>query len=139
MPITIAASWPAAVSPNSPDPDGNYEVTGPQVFRFEYGYLLTNGSTAIAPPLDLNSRSDFSQIAAIIVNIATIDPESKVLVTDLQIASLATQLSDFQPGRAPGFLRGLWQTTLDTNATLPRPALSGIRLYERVFYLPPNL
>ena len=27
--------------------------------------------------------------------------------------------------------------TLDANASLPRPAISGIRLYERYFYLSP--
>jgi hypothetical protein len=138
MPITIAASWTAATS--SSQSDAAYEVIGAQVFRFEYGYLLTNGSTATTPPVDGNSHADLSQIAAIIVDIAVIDPKGKVLLTDAQIASLAAQLGDFQSGRAPGFLRGQWQTTLDTNTTLPRPAVSGIRLYERIFYLsPPNL
>lgn len=140
MPVTIAASWPAAVSPSSTDPNGNYEVIGPQVFRFEYGYLLTSGSTAITPPYDGNSHADLSQIAAIIVNIAVIDPRSKVLLTDAQIASVAGQLTDFRANRGPGDLRTLWQTALDTNTTLPRTAVSGIRLYERIFYLsPPNL
>ena len=145
MPITIgpstqvpAGTWPNAVSASAVDPD--YEVIGSQVFRFEYGYLLTNGSVTIAPPVDGNSHADLSQIAAIMVNIAVIDPKSKVLLTPAQITSLAAQLSDFRPGRGPGDVRGLWQSTLDTNTTLPRPALSGIRLYERIFYLsPPNL
>jgi hypothetical protein len=113
-------------------------VIGPQVFRFEYGYLLTNGSVTITPPLDGSSHADLSQIAAIMVNIAVIDPKSKVLLTNAQLTSLAAQLSDFQTGRPPGYLRGLWQTALDTNTTLPRPALSGIRLYERIFYLSPS-
>jgi prepilin-type N-terminal cleavage/methylation domain-containing protein len=138
MPITIAASWPAATS--SSQADVAYEVIGSQVFRFEYGYLLTNGSTVIAPPVDGNSHADLSQIAAIIVTIAVIDPKSKVLITDAQIASLAGQLIDFRAGRGPGDLRAQWQTILDTNTTLPRSAVTGIRLYERIFYLsPPNL
>ena len=36
-------------------------------------------------------------------------------------------------GMAPGQLRNKWQNTLNANTTLPRPAISGIRLYERFF------
>ena len=68
----------------------SYEVIGPQVFRFEYAYLLrANGSLSITPPADI------SGIAAIIVDIAVIDPKSKVLLTNAQIATLAGQLPDY--------------------------------------------
>jgi hypothetical protein len=104
-------------------------VIGAQVFRFEYCYLLrTNGSLSITPP------SDISGIAAIIADIAVIDSNSKVLLTNAQIASLAAQLVDYTAAMAPGQLRTQWQNTLDTNTALPRPAVSGIRLYERYFY-----
>ena len=79
-------------------------------------------------------------VAAIVVDIAVIDPKSKVLITDAQITSLAGQLSDYSANMVPGQLRNNWQNTLNTNTTLPRPAVSGIRLYERFFYLsPPTL
>ena len=40
----------------------------------------------------------------------------------------------------PGQLRAQWQNKLDGITNLPRPAISGIRLYERYFYLsPPTL
>jgi hypothetical protein len=154
MPLTIGPSaqvplgtWPAATS-NSLS-DAAYEVIGPQVFRFEYCYLLTSGTLSIVPPLDGDSHADFSQIAAILVDIAVIDPKSKVLLNNAQIASLAGQLTDWPlntSGQKPGYLRTQWQNTL--NALIanqppptppPRPALSGIRLYQRCFYLsPPN-
>ena len=51
--------------------------------------------------------------------------------------SLAGQLGDYTSGMVPGQLRNNWQNTLNANTTLPRPALSGIRLYERFFYLSP--
>jgi hypothetical protein len=83
-------------------------------------------------------------VAAIIVDIAVIDPKSKVLVTDAQMASLAGQLIDHSPTMGPGDLFGWdtnngdpadgWQTALN-KSTLPRPAISGIRVYERYFYL----
>ena len=132
MPLTISATWPAASS--SSQADTAYEVIGPQVFRFEYCYLLTSGSLSISPPASI------SQIAAFVVDIATIDPQSKVLLTNTQIASLAGQLSDYAANMVPGQLRNNWQNTINANTTLPRPALSGVRVYERFFYLsPPTL
>ena len=132
MPLTISATWPAATS--SSQADTAYEVIGPQVFRFEYCYLLTSGSLSISPPASI------SQIAAFVVDIATIDPQSKVLLTNTQIASLAGQLSDYTSNMVPGQLRNNWQNTINANTTLPRPSLSGVRLYERFFYLsPPTL
>ena len=43
---------------------------------------------------------------------------------------------DFTRTAAPGPVVTQWQTALDANTLgLPRPAISGIRLYERYFYL----
>ena len=132
MPLTISATWPAATS--SSQADTAYEVIGPQVFRFEYCYLRTSGSLSITPPPNI------SGIAAFVVDIATIDPQSKVLLTNTQIGSLAGQLSDYAANMVPGQLRNNWQNTINANTTLPRPALSGVRVYERFFYLsPPTL
>lgn len=134
MPLTISATWPYATS--SSTSDSAYELTGPQVFRFEYCYVLrTNGSLSITPP------SDVSGIAAIIANIAVIDSKSKVLLTNAQITTpLASGLTDYAAGMVPGQLRASWQTYLNGITSLPRPAISGIRLYERYFYLsPPTL
>jgi hypothetical protein len=78
-------------------------------------------------------------VAAIVVAIAVIDSKSKVLFTDpdSDIAALAGQLADYNsvffPG--PGQLLTNWRSTIDANPSLPRPAISGIRLYERYFYL----
>jgi prepilin-type N-terminal cleavage/methylation domain-containing protein len=132
MPLTISTTWPAAIS--SSQGDTAYEVIGPQVFRFEYCYLLTSGSFSVTPPASI------AQIAAFVVDIATIDPQSKVLLTNTQMASLAGQLSDYASNMAPGQLRNNWQNAINANTTFPRPALSGVRLYERFFYLsPPTL
>jgi len=139
MPLTIGPSavvplgtWPAATSTSASDPD--YEVIGPQVFRFEYCYLLTTGNLSITPPTSV------SGIAGFIVDIAAIDPKSKVLLNDAQAALLAGQLSDYTLNNlAPGQLRYTLQYAINANTTLPRPALAGVRLYERSFYiLPPT-
>jgi hypothetical protein len=142
MPLTIGVSaasplgtWPYATNAN-PDPSSPpaYETIGPQVFRFEYCYLLkANGSLSTTPP------SDVSGIAAVVVDIAAIDPKSKVLLNNAQVTSLAGLLGDYTSGMAPGQLRNNWQNALNANTTLPRPALSGVRLYERFFYLSPPI
>ena len=43
---------------------------------------------------------------------------------------LTTQLTGSR-----GELLSTWQTALDGITDMPRPAISGIRLYERYFYL----
>jgi len=88
-------------------------------------------------------------VAAVVVVVAVIDPQSKVLLSDAQLAQVASQLIDWgdpscgtdctqtQWQTTPGLLRAQWQTTLNGITTLPRPAISGIRVYERYFYLRP--
>jgi hypothetical protein len=81
-------------------------------------------------------------VSAIVVDIAVIDPKSKVLVTDAQLATFSTSgdanfLADYTSGMTPGQLRTQWQNTVNGITSFPRPALSGIRLYERFVYLSP--
>src|ERR1044072_7723158 len=62
------------------------EVIGPQVFRFEYYYVLTNGTLSDVP-LVTSARTcvaGMQDVAAVVVAIAVIDPKSKVLVKDSQ-------------------------------------------------------
>ncbi len=156
IPIPVASPLPVGELPNPPPnplptpawpyagnmaTDGAYELVGPQVFRFEYYYLLQDGTFSDNPIIDPHtSVSGMQDVSAIVVDIAVIDPRSKVLLTDTQLNSLAGQLVDYAANMVPGQLRNNWQNTLNANTTLPRPALSGIRLYERFFYLsPPTL
>ncbi len=208
MPIPLASPLPIAELPSpTPDPTStpawpevastgswsDSEAIGPQVFRFEYYYLLKGGIdptggtpyTAILSDTPWDTRicscpsptppatppptptptptppslcchttpQGMQDVAAIVVDIAVIDPKSKVLVTDAQMSALAGSLIDWGttscPGcptrtqwqTTPGLLQAQWRAAVDTNAIgLPRPTLSGIRLYERRFYLsPPTL
>lgn len=146
---TISSQWPAAVSSSMTDPDGNYEIVGPHVLRFEYYYQLKgqviNGTTynSIFADTPWDTRisghtnvSGMRDVAAIIADIAVIDSKSKVLLTDSQIASLAGQLGDYSPGMVPGQLLANWRTAIDANSIgLPQPVISGVRVYERFFYL----
>jgi len=100
-------------------------------------------------------------VAAVVVVIAVIDPTTKVLVTDAKLARLngadgqsqGPVLIDWgnatcagcptqtQWQTTPGLLGAQWRAAIDANTIgLPQPALSGIRVYERTFYLsPPTL
>ena len=87
---------------------GRYEVIGPQVFRFEYCYLLTDGTLSITPPTNV------SGIAAIIADIAVIDSKSKVLLNDAQIAKFSRAMIDYRQ-HVPGELRVRLAEPLDGN------------------------
>jgi hypothetical protein len=123
------------------------DIVGPQVFRFEYYYLLKNGNVSATPRYTASTVSGMQDVAAIVVDIAALDPKGRVLLDNSaqvpppndNITVLAGTLSDYN-GQAPGVLLSTWRNALDANTSLPRPALSGIRLYERYLYLsPPTL
>src|SRR5438094_328526 len=110
------------------------DIIGPQVFRFEYYYLLKNGNLSATPWYTSSSVRGMQDVAAIVADIAVVDPKSRVLVGDL--TTLAQRLRDYN-GDAPGALLAAWRNAIDTNTTLPHTAISGIRLYERFLYLSP--
>jgi hypothetical protein len=141
-PAQIAPAWPQAGNMAA---DANYEIAGSQVFRFEYYYLLRNGSFSDIP-WDTTAGhfavDGMQDVSAIVVNIAVIDAKSKVLLNDAQLVTLSTSgnanfLADYTSGMTPGQLRTQWQNTVNGITSLPRPALSGIRFYERYLYLSP--
>jgi hypothetical protein len=192
---TSTPAWPTVADfTASPTPEPGVEVIGPQVFRFEYYYLVrgqfapgavtaptptpappilsdipwdtriclcpsptpiatpTPTGTPIAtptPPAECchTAPKGMQDVAAVVVAIAVIDPKSKVLVTDAQLArlngadGLPPVLVDFAAGMTPGQLLAQWRAALDLNTVgLSRPAISGIRVYERYLYLsPPTL
>ena len=178
-PLPVPA-WPETRSSGSSSGgwSDSSEVFGSQIFRFEYYYLLKGQtdpttSTTYTPiltdiPWDVrissccltaastlcchNAPEGMQDVAAIVVDIAVIDPKSKALLdtvdpTGAKLRSLngadgsAPLLVDYAAGMAPGQLLANWRAALDANTVgLPQPAVSGITLYERYLYLsPPNL
>jgi hypothetical protein len=142
LPLTIGNSWPSAVSMSTAD--SSYEVIGPDVFRFEYYYLLSDGALLESPCIGQNcTLNGWRDVAAIVVDLAVIDPRSKVLLTDQQVATfngnsgLTNFLSDFHSDlNRPGQLLMQWQTRLNRPiGTIPRQGVSGVRIYERYLYL----
>ena len=141
LPLTIHGTWPSIASSSAYDDidpaKKTYEIIGPQVFRFEYYYLEKTTGNLVAYPAAWTSLPvvAIKDAAAIVVAIAAIDPKSKVLLSDSQIATLVESLPDYASGWGPGELLAQWQSALDGITDMPRPAISGIRLYERLFYI----
>ena len=138
LPRTIASTWPAATNATA---DSDYELIAPYIFRFEYYYLLKSGSSSVTPwdtAAGHSMVSGMQDVAAISVCVAAIDPKSRVLLSDAQLTSLAGRLIDFSTSLAPGALLNQWQSALDVVSDMPRPALQGVRLYQRYFCLAPK-
>jgi len=145
LPMTIDAptAWPSVASGSmydSTDPTQvTYEVIGPQVFRFEY-YFIQKSSGALVqypPAWTASTTVKISDVSAIIVAIAVIDPQSQVLLSSSQLATLAGNLPDYNQSMGPGQLLAQWESVVENTTNLPRPALAGIRFYERCFPLSP--
>ena len=151
VPPPPAPAWPQAADPTATDSD--YEASGPQVFRFEYYYVLKgqmaatgNAAPTLYPsilsdtpwdtraPMSHTSLLGLQDVAAIGVVIAVIDPRSRTLVSDAQLTTLAGQLVDFDHSMTPGQLESTWQTVVNAS-TLPHAATSSILIYGRTFYL----
>lgn len=141
LPLTIHGTWPSVASSSAYDDTDptkrTYETIGSQVFRFEYYYLEKTTGSLVAYPTAWTSLSAVAikDAAAIVVAIAVVDPKSKVLLSHSQMATLVESLPDYASGWGPGELLARWQSALDSITNMPRPAISGIRLYERSFYI----
>ena len=165
-----ATVWSGAICNTNNSRDDDYEVIGPNVFRFEYYYILKNGRVTDWPwdrfdyPNQLTIYNPvalgLSQIQAISVSIAVIDPASRALIQAAStttgygdIVDLAGDLPDFKNtcGRGVGgqkslgYLESQWNDNLVSVAQTghvingtklyPREAAKGIRVYNRYFDL----
>jgi prepilin-type N-terminal cleavage/methylation domain-containing protein len=154
LPQTIASVWPQATNMSA---DANYETIAPGIFRFEYYYLLKGQVTPdgtsypavlSATPYDTRiprhtSVNGLSDVAAIGVAIAVVDPASRHLVSNAQLTTLAGQMNDFQATisgspAVPGQMETQWTTAI-TASSLPHLVSSAIRVYGRMLYLSPSI
>src|SRR5437762_6798105 len=170
------SQWQTAINNDNPqngNSDADYEVIGPGVFRFEYFYLLKNGRVTDWPwdrqdpqfqsPDQLtiyNPRKiGLSQVEAIGVAIAVINPEARALIQAASlnagygdITDVAAALADFKnangignAGKKIGDMENKWKGVVESiaqtgqppgSSTLfPREAAKGIRIYSRYFDL----
>jgi type II secretory pathway component PulJ len=157
--------WSAAIyndnTAKSTDNDGAYEAIGPGVFRLEYYYLLKDGSISSAPRITgavnwgdssqtLSAKINaFSDVEAIAVVIAVIDPAGRSLVYPNALFNLMSDMADFADARGLGLgaqkigdVENSWnqavQSAVSTGRTsdgsaFPPAAASAIRIYNRYF------
>jgi prepilin-type N-terminal cleavage/methylation domain-containing protein len=141
LPLRISSIWPAATT-SIPDPQNDYEIIAPTVFRFEYYYLLKNGSFSSTPwdtGAGHSSVNGLRDVAALVVALASTDKTSRELISSTQLNGLAVSMADYDTTMQTGDLLRQWQSAVDTSTItppIPRAALSAIRVYERFFYLP---
>jgi Tfp pilus assembly protein PilV len=168
-------AWQGAIcNTNSTPLDVDYEIIGPNVFRFEYYYMLKNGrvtdwpwdrfvfptrQTIVYDPSYPQLQIGLSQVRAIAVTIAVIDPASRALIQQAasantaygNILDVAASLPDFKNncGRGNsqksigdledewrGIIESMAQTgQIDQGKVIPREAAKGIRVYNRYFDL----
>jgi prepilin-type N-terminal cleavage/methylation domain-containing protein len=155
-----AGPWKAAICDDTADPDGAYETIGPGVFRLEYYYLLKDGSITDAPrvtgavnwadssqPLSAKLNA-FSDVEAIAVVIAVIDPASRSLVFPSgALFNLMSDMADFKNANGLGFgakkigdVENNWNLAVQSAAqtgftsdgsAFPPAAASAVRIYNR--------
>jgi hypothetical protein len=152
LPLLINDRWPAATDGSTANAD--YEVVGPQVFRFEYYYLLKNGNVTDVPwntDAGHTSINGLADIEAVAVTIAVIDPQSRPLILPSSLFDLASDMADFKdakgngnPAKKIGDMEDQWNTAVlsavstgktSTNSSVPPAAASAIRIYNRYFDL----
>jgi type II secretory pathway component PulJ len=169
LPLTIDATWPTAThnfasgNPNL-SRDDDYEAVGPGTFRFEYYYLLKNGRVTDWPwdrwdmpdQLSITNPKNIglTQVEAIAVAIAVIDPTARALINTVssgRLLDLASDMADFKNARGRGVgaqkigdLEYQWKTVVESVAQMgqtpsglpvPAEAAKGIRIYSRYFDL----
>jgi hypothetical protein len=161
--------WSAAINNdnNAASRDNDYEVIGPGVIRFEYYYLLKNGRVTDWPwdrwddTINRQKISDppsigLSQVEAIAVTIAVIDPAGRALINAIapdRILDIAADLPDFKSAcgrgvgvgqRKIGEVEAGWQGVVESIAqtgwtpsgvAIPPEAAKMIRIYNRYFDL----
>ena len=133
LPLTIASTWPAATDASA---DADYELIGPYTFRFEYSYLLRDGSPTVTPwnaAAGHTAVDGMQDVVAVSVSIAVLDPRSRGLLSGAQLQTLASRMDDASATLSGGDLIAQWQAAANGSNELPRPAVSSIRLYQRSF------
>lgn len=177
LPQTISAinSWtPAVTDDNTQSIDADYETVGPQVFRMEYWYLLKNGILTDVPwdrvarpsqtSMSAPTSIGWTDVQAIGVAIAVIDPASRALIPSATLLDIASDLDDFAtaPGRPgspggqkkAGDIEYRWNTVLlgnpadlvntpgilnsgqtTANSKVPPEVTKSIRIYSRYYDL----
>jgi len=114
----------------------DYQAIGDQVFRYEYCYLLKDGTFSNTPFIAPHtSAQGLQDVSAIVVAIAILDNSSRKITANL--SQLSAALPDANP---PTLMAEAWKNAINnanfaSTAGIPQSAAGQIRIYQRFFYL----
>ena len=134
LPLTIAATWPSATGA---DEDDNYEQIAPNVFRFEYYYMLRDGTLSATPwnaAAGSTTVNGLKDVAAIGVVVAAADRKAFQAARDGELNEVGRNLADFVAGSTVGQLQAQWQQAVLAGGDGPA-VKGGIHVYEHLFYI----
>lgn len=112
-----------------------FKTISEEVFRFEYSFLLKDGTISISPWIAPHSSATISDVAAIVTAIGVLDNTSRTVAGDLQ--KLADALPDAISNED---IQAKWTMVINSSSFPPagvtRSAGMQTRIYQRYFYLP---
>jgi type II secretory pathway pseudopilin PulG len=150
LPATLFGTWPSiAVAGTGGVPnlnlgtDSEYQVLADGVFRFEYCYILNDGTISNVPYLTSHTAiNGWRDVSSLYVAIAVMDDKSRLLVPGEsanapQLTAATAALKDFTlptGQQSPPLTQ--WQTVINgagfaTLSNLPVKAASGVRIFSR--------
>jgi len=150
LPATLFGTWPSIATagtggvPNlNQSTDGDYQVLGDGVFRFEYCYILMDGTISNLPYLSTHTAlHGWQDVSSLYVAIAVLDGKTRAIVPGAsanspQLTTAAGLLPDFTFGSgqlSPPIEQ--WQAVVNqsnfaTQAHLPILAGSVVRIFAR--------
>lgn len=106
------------------------------VFRLELAFLMRDGTIKASVP-SLTGKTPATQVAAVIVSIAVLDPAVRTK-TDVSLSALAAAFPDAQDGRNPA---ELWTEAMNGPSfgpdapVCPPPVREALRIYQRHCFL----
>jgi hypothetical protein len=138
---TLAGNWPTTVPTGSTDSD--FHAVGEQIYRFEFCFLMKDGTFSNTPYLAPHtSISGFQDVSAIVVALAILDSASQQIVSDnSRMVDALPDPSDSDLAASPSklmaqtWLNAVNSSTFASVTGIPQPAASQVRVYQRSFYL----
>lgn len=121
-----------------------WDVIGDQIFRFELSYLLTSGTVSPNPNSSGTAATTWTRadVAAIVITVATMDRDSRVMLPNVAtLSSLGSLLDDADfsapnnPTTAEKWTQKITQNISSPPPGIPKAAMSAVRVYQRYFYL----
>jgi type II secretory pathway component PulJ len=130
LPQTLIATWTTIAGGGT---DADYQVVGDQVYRFEFCFLMRDGTLSDQPWLSPNTTfNGLEDVNAIIVAIAVLDMKSRIIAGDLTAA--AAKLDDVGGTNIAAPPAQLWQQKIQNgDLGLPPAPASQVRVYQRYF------